>query len=738
MQAPKRLLRRFGGLRRVILFGFCLLAVALTLRTLAVSNSRVVTDVSSAVAAPPDAPVAAVSSAAKSEQLKENVAAVPPGAHTLCDVGRTCGEDELSMSVEASLAETALSSACINDLKIFDKEKLAKGLNVIVLDENTRSVQDIKYFDVLGGDREFVGFMSHIPAQRVIVVASYGDIAEKISTESRELLQKFGSKKIFDFRRGNTFVLVGQRGLEGGQATEEVGQLSEKDTEAKSRVARCFRFPLGKIDTSVQLLPARESGNSGNEAPNAGGSVSRRESITYGQELPHCGAKDPCPTGQIAFSFFSGKNKDDNPRICVNGRFVIDRNLNKAGRGLNIVVLNAATNDILRVGHFDTYASDSSTLEIFLEQMIKGEMIAVVSFDEAATRLSSMAKQMFYELGSGLVQNIKFRASWYFIGQKGISGFTPFEELNFPSGNEWAKSIDNKICVPHTLDGRKTVPDPIIRKQNDAKRHFCEKFDGYEEFCDDIRLDDVLVPTPLANKSRENDPIFKAPIMIAAGLSHNALRMCLETVLKQEGLDPKMVLVAYDEIYSEAGALSQLFGFRSIAINATSSYADQLAQSIDHLWVAFPEAEVAIVIEEELLLTSDFLYYMSQLLPVFKQDDSLGTVSAWNNNGFAETSSLPAEVYRVEKGLPGLGFMLKRTVYEKHMRGRMSKCCSRRAWDQWDIADNLAMIVPDLSRVLRRHADALGVVDELVEQLFHRERVYSKDPLTTLRRPDRL
>ena len=58
-----------------------------------------------------------------------------------------------------------------------------------------------------------------------------------------------------------------------------------------------------------------------------------------------------------------------------------------------------------------------------------------------------MAKQMFYELGSGLVQNIKFRASWYFIGQKGINGFSPYEELNFPVGNDWAKPIDKQICV---------------------------------------------------------------------------------------------------------------------------------------------------------------------------------------------------------------------------------------------------------------------------------------------------
>ena len=102
--------------------------------------------------------------------------------------------------------------------------------------------------------------------------------------------------------------------------------------------------------------------------------------------------------------------------------------------------------------------------------MVAGETIAVVSFDEASSRycrlwkfpffnfqnnfkffrLSNMAKQMFYELGSGLVQNIKFRASWYLIGQKGIQGFSPFEELNFPSGNDWAKPIDHKLCVPNT------------------------------------------------------------------------------------------------------------------------------------------------------------------------------------------------------------------------------------------------------------------------------------------------
>lgn len=59
-----------------------------------------------------------------------------------------------------------------------------------------------------------------------------------------------------------------------------------------------------------------------------------------------------------------------------------------------------------------------------------------------------MAKNTFYELGSSLIYRLKFRASWYFIGQKGIDGYTPFENLNLPSGNDWAEPIRQTVCVP--------------------------------------------------------------------------------------------------------------------------------------------------------------------------------------------------------------------------------------------------------------------------------------------------
>ena len=46
-----------------------------------------------------------------------------------------------------------------------------------------------------------------------------------------------------------------------------------------------------------------------------------------------------------------------------------------------------------------------------------------------------MPNQLFNGLGSGMIQNVKFRDVWAFVGQKGIKGFAEIEqvidELNF-------------------------------------------------------------------------------------------------------------------------------------------------------------------------------------------------------------------------------------------------------------------------------------------------------------------
>ena len=44
-------------------------------------------------------------------------------------------------------------------------------------------------------------------------------------------------------------------------------------------------------------------------------------------------------------------------------------------------------------------------------------------------RLSQHSKNLFFDLGSATIQNLKYRDVWVLIGQKGINGFSPFEEV---------------------------------------------------------------------------------------------------------------------------------------------------------------------------------------------------------------------------------------------------------------------------------------------------------------------
>ena len=75
----------------------------------------------------------------------------------------------------------------------------------------------------------------------------------------------------------------------------------------------------------------------------------------------------------------------------------------------------------------------------------------------------------------------------------------------------------------------------------------------------DTNVDKNLIAIPLLNKTMEDNPIYSTPILVIAGLfqlifyisfyfeilgiSHNSLRMCLETLLMQPGIRVENVVV---------------------------------------------------------------------------------------------------------------------------------------------------------------------------------------------------
>ena len=98
-----------------------------------------------------------------------------------------------------------------------------------------------------------------------------------------------------------------------------------------------------------------------------------------------------------------------------------------------------------RYSTFDLYGHDSTDLKAFLNLLQPGEVriyrlffltsfqiILIASYDDAAFRLDSAARELLSSLGSTKSANLGFRDGWVFIGAKNIPSFEP-QEAHIPN-----------------------------------------------------------------------------------------------------------------------------------------------------------------------------------------------------------------------------------------------------------------------------------------------------------------
>ncbi|VIO87790.1 conserved hypothetical protein [Brugia malayi] len=619
-------------------------------------------------------------------QLRTNI--VPPKTgDSECVRKAYCPNDEVTILVRPE-SRTKPPLLCLNNKKLFDSSKLVRGLNIAILNSD-KSIVGVHYLSIQDSDFSLIRLLAQVHYSEIIVGTSYGDVSSKVSAETRHLLRLFGLS-LAQYKTETSLLFVGQLGLSVPAAFEKV--VSLEIVEPKYYV-RCLKAPMGEQSNVTIRVPevhhidehivAQLSAVKGQEM-----------NVKFGVELPNCGHPEKCPEDEIPMLFYSGKDKDDSPRLCVNGRLIIDRDLNSAGRGLNLVVIDSKTHQVMRTGHYDTYLEDSSALVLFLEQLSPGEIVAVISFDEASNSLSDMAKHIFYELGSSLIHRLKFRASWYFIGQKGIDGYTPFEDMNLPSGNDWAKPIRQTICVPSVLDGLKTVKNRLPKAQNMLRRHFCSRYDGYEDFCDESHIDMPLIPRSSQTYLPSTDRIYSVPILLAGGLNTNNIRLCLESIYDQDGINPQNVVVAFDSIYNEISDLSALFHVRALPINSSASYKDFVLEGIDNMMTLFPYAPCLIVVEEDMILLPGFLYFLAQLLPHFMKDNTASFILLLNENIVKSRDMDVSSVYRIENGVAAGAYLVKKSFHDKFIKNR--QCCERTKFG-WLIS--AVSYIPAVSRV---------------------------------------
>ncbi|KHJ85971.1 hypothetical protein OESDEN_14292, partial [Oesophagostomum dentatum] len=210
------------------------------------------------------------------------------------------------------------------------------------------------------------------------------------------------------------------------------------------------------------------------------------------------------------------------------------------------------------------------------------------------------------------------------------------------------------------------------------------------------------------------------------GLSTDSLRICLESLMQQEGLNTQMVIVVYNKEYPENAELASLFHVKSLPVNASDGYNSLILSALSAAFVVFPSATTVAVIEEDIQLSPDWLYYLSQTLPVLLSDSSIDVIHTFNPNGFFDTSGNNSLVYRIGFQPPLFSYVITRRVYEQEVNIRLLNvflgCCANPGRWLWSSSSSL---VPDVSRISVEHNSLFGT--QWSDALFVRPRKMSHE-----------
>ncbi|KAG8199789.1 hypothetical protein JTE90_000882 [Oedothorax gibbosus] len=454
-----------------------------------------------------------------------------------------------------------------------------------------------------------------------------------------------------------------------------------------------------------------------------------QNSVAVGEIVPNCGLDKVCGKDEFSVHLYTGNGNKDEPRLCIDSKYVISRDVNEAGRGMNVAVVDNFTRTIIRVSHFDTYDKESTNLETLLLTLRPGDIVIMITFDESSRKLSRIARLLLFDLGSGLVQNLSYRGSWYLITQKGISGFTPFEDLHFVENNGWPIEHDLKLCVPFEIHGTYVHPDPMPHS-NPQRVEFCEKYEDLPMFCDGDVVNDPLVPAPVWKQPAAINKIYDVPIIVMSGDNVQFLPLTLETLVRQPGVKPNMVLVFYLPQNKMVQNLSELFGFMSEELSPSPNHCDRVSEAFEITRLIFPELKDTLLIGEKAILAPDFLFYFGQLLSILNVDDSIISVSALNENGYKSLSGDSSVAYRVES-FSALAILVRKDFFKK------SWCRNESVSDPLFISSDIkgVSLIPDVSRVTL--ASATSDKDVSSYYLSH-DRTITYEQNIALKSPEKL
>lgn len=421
--------------------------------------------------------------------------------------------------------------------------------------------------------------------------------------------------------------------------------------------------------------------------------------------------------------------------ISVGGAVVVE---NTKNRGIHVAVLHQATGALMAHRFYDTYqAHEDEALILFLNMISPGRVLVFTILDEGTFQLKKLAKDLLQEqFGSKDCFNLGWRDMWALVTVKRpsyASSRTPISESlsKSPSLSEWGEAVTINVALP--LVNQSMAECDLWPKNEESRRRrdFCDRIEGYGSVCS------CADPAPISfAPDRISDPavarrVADIPMAVIAGPSrpHYLYRM-LRSLLSAAGVHASKIVVFIDGFYKEPERVASLFGIRAIQRlpkgEKNGRICNHYNSSLSGVFRMFPKSNYAIILEEDLDVSPDIMYYFGQLLPIYETDPTVYCISAWNDHGYEHACGDPSLVMRVET-MPGLGWVLKRSLYETELAPKWPKSENRWDWDMWmrqpANRKGRECLYPDVSRTYHFGASGLNMNPYFQELYFKKHSI---------------
>lgn len=475
---------------------------------------------------------------------------------------------------------------------------------------------------------------------------------------------------------------------------------------------------------------------------------------------------------------------------------ILDDSEEGKNRGIHILVLNEMTGSIMARRQFDTYSThEDEAMSLFISMVTDGRILLFAIKDEGTFQLKKAARDLLTRLGSRQAQQLGWRDMWAMVVQKRMDKSSPINSISFtpPLGEayskasdfnswalpitlktvvelhpeqedncEWSESISSSssttafgisklfsnlistsITEPSTISlapkstGSMFLPDD--EQTRIRRRHFCSRIEGYGSVCN---CNDPL-PLRFVSNYEPTSMISQVPVAIIASNRPHYLYRMLRTLLLTAGCNPAMITVFIDGYFDEPLEVAKLFGLRGIQHTPIGTKNARISQhykaSLTAIFNLYPDAEQAIILEEDLDVSPDFFQYFAQTMHLLGEDRSLFCISTWNDQAYEHTSSDTSLLYRVET-MPGLGWMLTRRLYKEELEPKWPPPDKQWDWDMWirspEVRKGRECIVPDVSRTFHFGSSGLNM-NSYFQDAYFKKHAFNTDSSARLARVNR-